>query len=113
MCEVRLSKGEAAGTMECEEELQACSEESEFVEFEMAGCDGKVHDLCPKVMQGECHALTDGLKTIDHPQDRGLRGGRETPGRTERTRLDRQGLSCSGRKRRKLGKETRWRGVIA
>jgi hypothetical protein len=36
--------------MECEEELQACGEESEFVEFEMAECDGKAHGLCPKAM---------------------------------------------------------------
>jgi hypothetical protein len=100
--------------MECEE-LQLCGAESMFVEFEVAECGGKMHGLCPKAIQVERHALADQVKMTglrEHPEDRDFQGGPEIPRHTGRTRLDRQGLSCCGQRRRKVRKETIWRGVI-
>jgi hypothetical protein len=92
MCEIPLSKGEeAARAMECEEELKAYGvEESTFVQFEMAECDGKAHGLCPKAMQVLYGAPADEVmpELKEHPEGRDLRGGPEIPGRIRRTRLN-------------------------
>jgi hypothetical protein len=70
-------------------------EESTFVQFEMAECDGKAHGLCLKVMQVLYGALADEvmLELKEHPEGREWRGGPEIPGRIQHTRLNRQGLA--------------------